>query len=31
MHNILLEKFNTPFNTVPFDKLKPEMFLPALK
>ena len=31
MHKILLEKFNTPFETVPFDKIKPEMFLPALK
>ena len=28
---ILLEKFNTPFETVPFDKIKPEHFLPAAK
>lgn len=31
MNNILLEKFNTPFETAPFDQIKPEMFLPALK
>ncbi len=31
MTNILREKFNTPFNTVPFDKIKPNMFLPAIK
>jgi peptidyl-dipeptidase Dcp len=29
--NILLEKFNTPFETVPFDKIKPSDFLPATK
>jgi peptidyl-dipeptidase Dcp len=29
--NILLSKFNTPFETVPFDKVKPEDYLPALK
>jgi peptidyl-dipeptidase Dcp len=29
--NILLSKFNTPFETVPFDKIKPEDYLPALK
>lgn len=29
--NILLEKFKTPFETVPFDKIKNEDFLPALK
>jgi peptidyl-dipeptidase Dcp len=27
--NILLKKFTTPFETVPFDKIKPEDFLPA--
>jgi peptidyl-dipeptidase Dcp len=31
MTNILLQKFNTPFETVPFDKLSPHDFLPALK
>jgi peptidyl-dipeptidase Dcp len=29
--NILLEKFNTPFDTVPFNKIKPDDFLPAIK
>ena len=29
--NILLEKFETPFETVPFDRIKPQDFLPALK
>ena len=29
--NILLSKFNTPFETVPFDKIKSEDYLPALK
>ena len=29
--NILLTKFNTPFETAPFDKIKPEDYLPALK
>ncbi len=29
--NILLSKFNTPFETVPFDKIKPDDYLPALK
>lgn len=29
--NILLEKFTTPFETVPFDQIKPEDFLPAAK
>ncbi|MFA6236792.1 MAG: M3 family metallopeptidase [Bacteriovorax sp.] len=29
--NILLEKFKTPFETVPFDKIKPADFMPALK
>lgn len=29
-NNIFLEKFNTPFETVPFDKIKPEYFLPAI-
>ena len=29
--NILLEKFKTPFETVPFDKIKPADFLPAIK
>jgi peptidyl-dipeptidase Dcp len=31
MSNILLEKFSTPFETVPFDKITPELFMPALK
>jgi peptidyl-dipeptidase Dcp len=30
MKNILLEKFNTPFETVPFDKIKPQDFIPAI-
>ncbi len=29
--NILLKKFNTPFDTVPFEDIKPEDFLPAVK
>ncbi len=29
--NPLLEKFNTPFSVPPFDKIKPEHFVPALK
>lgn len=29
--NTLLQKFTTPFETVPFDKVQPEDFLPALK
>ncbi len=29
--NILLKPFNTPFETVPFDKIKPSDFMPALK
>ncbi|MAF76897.1 MAG: peptidase M3, partial [Halobacteriovoraceae bacterium] len=29
--NPLLHKFETPFETVPFDKIKPEHFLPALQ
>lgn len=29
--NPLLEKFNTPFETVPFDKIKNEHFLPAVE
>ena len=29
--NVLLEKFNTPFETVPFDKIKNADFMPALK
>lgn len=28
--NVLLEKFNTPFETVPFDKIKPQDFMPAI-
>lgn len=31
MKNPLLEKFNTPFGTVPFSKIKEEHFLPALE
>lgn len=31
MSNILLEKFKTPFETVPFDKISPHDFLPSLK
>lgn len=31
MTNILLQKFTTPFDTVPFDKISPHDFLPALK
>lgn len=29
--NILLTKFTTPFETVPFNEIKPEDFLPAVK
>ncbi len=29
--NTLLTKFNTPFETVPFDKIKTEEYLPAIK
>ena len=29
--NPLLEKFNTPFSVPPFDKIKPEHFVPAIK
>lgn len=29
--NILLEKFKTPFETVPFDQVKPGDFMPAIK
>ncbi len=29
--SLLLEKFNTPFETVPFDKIKTSDYLPALK
>jgi peptidyl-dipeptidase Dcp len=29
--DILLHKFKTPFETVPFDQIKPEGFLPAIK
>jgi peptidyl-dipeptidase Dcp len=29
--NILLKKFSTPFETVPFEDIKPEDFLPAVK
>lgn len=29
--NILLEKFKTPFETVPFDQIKPTDFIPAIK
>jgi len=28
--NILLSKFNTPFDTVPFDKIKNEDYMPAI-
>lgn len=28
--NILLEKFKTPFETVPFDQIKPQDFMPAI-
>lgn len=31
MTNILLQKFSTPFETVPFDKISPHDYLPALK
>ncbi len=31
MDNPLLQAFNTPFEAVPFDKIKPEHFLPAIK
>ncbi len=31
MTNILLQKFNTPFETVPFDKISPHDYLPSLK
>jgi len=31
MSNPLLQKFNTPFSTAPFDKIKPEHFKPAIK
>ncbi|MBC7537948.1 MAG: M3 family metallopeptidase [Bacteriovorax sp.] len=29
--NILLQKFKTPFETVPFNQIKPQDFLPAIK
>lgn len=29
--NILLKKFSTPFETVPFNEIKPDDFLPAVK
>jgi len=29
--NVLLKKFTTPFETVPFNEIKPEDFLPAVK
>ena len=29
--NILLQKFKTPFETVPFDQIKPTDFMPAIK
>lgn len=29
--NILLQKFKTPFETAPFDQIKPQDFLPALR
>ena len=28
--NILLKKFDTPFETVPFNLIKPDDFLPAI-
>ncbi len=28
--NVLLEKFKTPFETVPFDQIKPQDFMPAI-
>ena len=31
MNNPLLEKFNTPFGTPPFERLKNEHFIPAIK
>jgi peptidyl-dipeptidase Dcp len=31
MTNMLLQKFNTPFETVPFDKISPHDYLPSLK
>ncbi len=31
MTNPFLSKFNTPFNSIPFDKLKVEHFLPAIE
>jgi len=31
MHNPLLREFDTPFGTVPFEEIKTEHFLPALK
>jgi peptidyl-dipeptidase Dcp len=31
MENPLLNAFNTPFEAVPFDKIKPEHFLPAIQ
>jgi peptidyl-dipeptidase Dcp len=31
MSNPLLEKFNTPFDTIPFDKIKPKHFEPAFE
>lgn len=30
MSNPLLEKFETPFETIPFDRIRPEHFLPAI-
>ena len=31
MSNPLLEPFEAPFETAPFDQIKPEHFLPAIK
>ena len=31
MNNPLLEKFDTPFNTIPFEKIKLEHYKPAIE
>jgi len=31
LHNPLLVEFSTPFETLPFDQIKAEHFLPALE
>ena len=31
MNNNLLEKFNTPFESIPFEEIKQEQFKPAIE